>query len=159
MREAREYRQEIEIINADPKDGGMSNPISFFGDNLFSYGAVRFPGECDCIEICKADDMMTECEIAASAIIKLVRDHGYRWRDFAVAVRDWDAWQDSAENVFAAYNVPLQMTVKTDIIEKPVIAAVFGALDVILGDWDYKSVFKYLKTGMTGIAPYDIDLL
>lgn len=159
IRTARDARQDINIVNAESADKNKMEALAFFGQNVFSYGTAKYPSRCDNIEIYKAEDAAQECEIAASRIVELVRDEGYRWKDFAVSVRDWNEWQTTAENVFMDYNVPLQTAVKSDILEKPVMAVVFSALDIILNDWDYRSVFKYLKTGMTGLKSEDVDLL
>ena len=159
IRFAAASREQVHIIEKKAATGKKREELVFLGENLFSYGTVKFDGVCESIELYKADSAEEECELACARILELVREKGYRWRDFAVAARGWEEWETMAENVFADYGIPLQMASKSDILEKPVIAVMFSAVDIILSDWDYKSVFKYLKTGMTGIPAEDIDVL
>ena len=54
-----------------------------------------------------AGSVEAECELAAARALELVRDGGCRWRDIAVAVRDFEDYRGALESAFRLYGVPL----------------------------------------------------
>ena len=47
----------------------------------------------------------------------------------------------------------------SEILDKPILALVTGALDTVAGGYVYDDVFRYLKTGLTDLGEEDRDLL
>ena len=103
--------------------------------------------------------MADECAFAAAKCIELVRDTGCRWRDIAVAVRGFDAYELPLTAAFRKYGVPLYLTKRTSIMEKPLVQLIASAYEIIGGGWDPDDVFGYLRTGLTGMDTADCDLL
>ena len=126
---------------------------------LFAHGAVQ-PASCGGrVELFRASTPRSEVEWAASRILRLVREEGLRFRDVAVAARDYGSYRDLVESVFPRYGIPVFSSVMTDILEKPVLALVTAALDAAAGGYPYDDVFRYLKTGLTDLTEEDRDLL
>ena len=111
------------------------------------------------ITVYTARDAREEVERAAAEILRLVQEEGYRFREIAVCARDFGPWSDLVESVFEKYGIPLFLSTVTDVLQKPILALVTGALAAAAGDYAYEDVFRYLKTGLTDIDPDDRDVL
>ena len=101
----------------------------------------------------------SEVEWAAARIRRLVRQEGLRYRDIGVAARDFAAYQPLIESIFPRYEIPVFSSVMSDILEKPILTLVTAALDTVANGYRYDDVFRYLKTGLTGLRQEDRDLL
>jgi ATP-dependent helicase/nuclease subunit B len=146
-----------EIVNVEPRDETRRGAFEFLERHMFSRESVTFTGESG-IEIYAAPSAHTECEYAAALIRGLVKD-GYRYRDIAVMFRGAPEYASACENVFERYDIPVFSSVTTDILQKPPVALIMSALDIINYGWEYDNVFRYLKTYLTGITPNDCDAL
>ena len=100
----------------------------------------------------------TECEQAAAKVRQLVRS-GYRWREIAVMARNWETYAGICESVFDRYGIKYFSSGRTSVIDKPPIAIIEAALDVVVSGWEYKTVFKYLKTGLARLNPDECAVL
>ena len=127
--------------------------------NLFARPGRVWENECPEITVFAADSPRSEVEYAAAAILKLVREEGWRFRDFAVAARNFDAYADQVESVFALYGLPVFLSTVTDILEKPVLTLITAALDTVSGGYQYEDLFRYLKTGLTDLTDEERDFL
>src|SRR5699024_6696266 len=78
-----------------------------------------------------------ECEHAAAYIRRKVRDEGARFRDFVVCARDSAPYAAFLAMAMARYDVPVFQAEKPDLLSRPPLALVTGALDAV------QSYFKY----------------
>ncbi len=101
----------------------------------------------------------SEVEWTAAEILRLVREEGFRFRDIAVCARGLEGTGELIETVFDRYGVPVFLSRMSDILQKPVLALITAALDAAAGGYRYDDVFRYLKTGLTGLSLEDVDLL
>lgn len=124
------------------------------------FGVLRpYEGETDAVALYQARTAYDEVEQAASQIRALVAAGKCRWRDVLVAARNMGDYEATIENVFERYEIPVFLNRSRDILEKPAIALVLSALDTVSGGWEYEDLFRYLKTGMTGISLDECDAL
>ncbi len=98
-------------------------------------------------------------EWTAAEILRLVREEGYRFRDIAVCARSLEGCGSLVETIFARYGVPVFLSRMSDILQKPILALITSALEAASGGYRYDDVFRYLKTGLTGLSAEDVDLL
>ncbi|MDE6281763.1 MAG: PD-(D/E)XK nuclease family protein, partial [Oscillospiraceae bacterium] len=77
----------------------------------------------------------------------------------AVCARKLDGYGELIESTFARYGVPVFLSAMEDVLEKPVLALVTSALAAAAEDYPYEELFRYLKTGLTGITDEERDLL
>lgn len=132
--------------------------LSYLENALFDYSKAPFQGESLNIELWSADDIYRECEFAASRAVEFARN-GCRFRDIAVVSPDWDKYASIARGVFERFNVPINVSDKSDILQKPVMAFITSALDIMANNWNYTDVFRYIKTGFSGISADESDIL
>ena len=109
--------------------------------------------------LCRAESMFTETEYVAAKILELVRTERCRFRDIAVAARNLDEYAATIENVFERYGVPVYLSRRSDVLEKPVLSLLAGALDAVAGGYEYEDMFRWLKTGLAGLSDEECDLL
>ena len=69
-----------------------------------------------------------ECEHAAAYIRCKVRDEGARYRDFVVCARDIEPYTAFLAMAMARYDVPVFLAEKPDLLSRPPMAMVVGAL-------------------------------
>ena len=128
-------------------------------DRLFDYSAARWDAETADVELLCAQDVVAECELAASRALELVRERGCRWRDIAVAVRGFEEYRRPLESAFAHYGVPLFTARKSELLSKPLCALIAAAYEIVSGGWDVDDVAGYMRTGLTGLSIEESDEL
>ncbi len=155
---ASELHIKAETVYRRRHEDAKAPELSYLESALFDYSAPPFDGECSAVTVVAASDIPEECSAAAARVLELVRG-GARFRDIAVVSPNWGNYESILEGVFRRYGVPVSQTEKREILERPVMALVTAALDIILNNWDYVNVFKYLKTNLAGIEPEERDEL
>ena len=61
--------------------------------------------------------------------------------------------------IFPQYSIPFFIDRKKPVDSHPLVTLVLSMMDIFVHNWSYESVFRYLKTGLTGIAREEIDIL
>ena len=87
-----------------------------------------------------------EVEGVARTVLKLVRDHEYRFRDIAILVRNSEAYRDILQTVFRDYQIPLFIDAKQTMLHHPLIELIRSTLEILTTNWRYESVFRAIKT-------------
>ncbi|MCI2058377.1 MAG: PD-(D/E)XK nuclease family protein [Oscillibacter sp.] len=116
-------------------------------------------GQAGEIRVREAATVFSETEQTAAEIRRLVSSGECRYRDITVAVRNLDDYADAIQNIFERYEIPVYLSRRSDILETPALTAITGALDAVTGGEEYEDVFRYLKTGLAGLAPEECDRL
>lgn len=137
---------------------GKDPALRFFTERLFRFTDETFSGKNGAIALHRADGMAAECEFAAARALELVRG-GARWRDIAVAARGFEDYRPLLESVFRHYGVPLYLTRRSELLQKPLPSLIAGAFEILENGWDVDEVLSYLRTGLTGLDSAACDLL
>ena len=124
----------------------------FFGSD------TAWEEETDAVALYEAATAYTEVEYV-SARIRQLAAQGYRYREMAVASRAMDVYGPLLESVFQRDGIPAYISRRSEILEKPVITLLLSAVDAVTGGFEYEDMFRYLKTGMTGVTAEECDLL
>ena len=111
------------------------------------------------VELYRGTSPWSEVERAAAELGRLCREEGYRWRELAVTARSMETYGPLISLIFPRYGVPVFLAKMDDVLQKPILSLVTAALDSAAGDYRYEDMFRYLKTGLTGLAPEDVDRL
>ena len=128
-------------------------------ERMFFDGQEAWNEQTDAISLYEASTVYNECEYAASQILKLVREEGWRFRDITVTARELSSYQGAVETVFARCGIPIYFARRSDILEKPVLTFITGVLEAVSGDFEYEDMFRCLKTGLAGLTSEECDLL
>ncbi len=167
----------IEIINeyCTPKtvhlDGEMEHIVSPDLKFLFRnwHNTEKYPDKANNIEIFSARDSYTEIEHTAAKILDLVRESGYRYSDIGILCSDPTGYSHILEAIFDEYSIPYYCDESISISEYPIAMQILSLLDIVDNNWDYSSIFTYLRAGFVytktrhgnyeRLDPNDIDLL
>jgi len=133
-------------------------PMAVLERELFGFGAKQYDGQGQISLLC-APDITAECESAAAKCLALVRETGCRWRDIAVAARNYETYRAGLESIFPHYGIPLYAARNSDLTEKPLIALIVSAYAVVTGGWDFDDIFACLRTGLAGLSAEECDEL
>ena len=141
--------REIEVRSggAGPKTAALAHLES----QIFATRPAPYEGAAEELTMLKANSPYSEVEWTAAEILRLVREEGYRFRDIAVCARSLEGCGSLVETIFARYGVPVFLSRMSDILQKPILALITSALEAASGGYRYDDVFRYLKTGLTGL--------
>ncbi|WP_295751913.1 PD-(D/E)XK nuclease family protein [uncultured Oscillibacter sp.] len=124
------------------------------------FGETRpFPDPVPQIRLLRADTVFSEVEQTAAAIRRLLAEGKCRCREITVAARNMEDYEAVIETVFERYGVPAYLSRRSDILEKPVLSLLTGVLASVSGGYEYDDMFRWLKTGLSGLTPEECDEL
>lgn len=149
------------------KRSGQSIPYRFINSpalaslehNIFRYPYKTFNDRQEDITIHAARDAAAEMDFVVREIKKLVREEKYRYKDIAVVTGDITEYGRIARQKFAQAGIPCFIDYKKDILNNPFVELVRAAVAIVAEDFDYESVFRYLRTYLTDLSPQEIDML
>ncbi|MFA6309104.1 MAG: helicase-exonuclease AddAB subunit AddB [Clostridia bacterium] len=136
-----------------------SHELSHLEKFVNFYPYETFEKETHDIHLFASVNIFTEIEAAAGEIIELCRDKGMRFRDIGIVAGNLGAYESMIEAVFNDYEIPCFLDKKSEVINHPLIRMILSMMDIFIENWSYKTVFGYLKTGMTDIDIENIDIL
>ncbi len=125
--------------------------------NLFRYPYECYEEEQEEISIHAVKDSEAEIDFAVREIKRLIREEGFRYRDIAIVTGDIEQYGRLAKRRFIRAGIPCFIDYKKEILGNPFAELLRSAIAVAAEDFSYESVFRYLRTGLTGIMVEDID--
>ena len=158
---AREIGARIEkpLFLKEPLRFSHSTELAHLEQNFYSYPYKTYPARTKDIKLFASLNPFSEIEETARDIIRLCRDEGLRFRDIAVVTRNLADYERLIEVLFTEYEIPYFMDRKVDITNHPVVRLILSMLDIFKENWSYEAVFRYLKTGLTGVEKDRVDKL
>ena len=112
------------------------------------------------ISLFVSKDLYKEVSYVASNIRRLVMEEGYRYRDIAVVCANVGEYEHIVEAVFNDSEIPYFSDTTLSTAEHPVSTLILSVFDILVENWSYASVFRYLRTGYpAGGDSESIDLL
>lgn len=126
---------------------------------LFRALPTTWSGPAGHVAIAYAQNRREEAEAAAREVLRLVRDQGLRFREVSVVARNLDAYGDLVHTVFQEHGIPAFVDRRRTVAHHPLVELIRSALEVVLQDWSYSAVFRYLKTDLAGVERHEVDAL
>ena len=142
----------LSLTNEDPSALGHLEH-HFFGENL------PYEGDSTAIRLREAATVYSEVEQTAADIRRLLAAGKCRCRNITVAARNMTEYAGTIETVFERYGIPVYLSRRSDILEKPVLSLLTGVLSSISNGYEYEDMFRWLKTGLAGLTAEECDLL
>ena len=138
--------------------------LSHLERNLFRYPADVYEGIVENVHLFEASTPREEIRQTCIAIRKLLADSekeekSLYYRDIAVVTGNMETYGSAAAEEFAKFGIPIYLDYTRGILKNPFAEYIRSALQIVLQDFSFESVFHYLRTGLTGIEPEDIDRL
>lgn len=162
---ARRYGIEMEpdlVLDQDVPRRFLAAPaLAHLENHLYRPRLATYRGHWnpEAIQVVAAADPRHEVELAARQIVSLCRDHGYRYRDISVMVRDLAPYEDLISQTFRDYGIPFFIDRRRPLVHHPLMELVQAALDVVTKGWPYDAVFRYLKTDLSPLSRSEVDRL
>lgn len=153
------YDKPVNLNNAIPYRFKDNLELDHIEKYFFSYPFNEYDKNPERITLYKASNIYDEIERVSKSITSLVRENGYRYRDISVVCRNIDDYEKIISVIFKDYNIPYFLDKKIQLLSNPLIVLISSAFEILLKNWSYESVFKYLKSGLTGIDNSYIDRL
>ena len=128
-------------------------------DMIFRPGTRDFSSDkCDEIKIIRFETPLLELTHICSRILSMVRDEGYRYSDFAVLVPQLNEYAPLVPGIFQKYKVPYNLDLDQKCVNDPFMILIESAFEIVLFDFSYPSVMKYLRSYLVGVSRDEADL-
>lgn len=126
--------------------------LSYLEENYNKRPVVPYDGD-DSIKLTGAVNRRVEIENVAREILNLVKNHGYRFHDLAILVRNPNDYTDILKTVLEDFEVPYFLDQKRSMLHHPLIEFIRSSIDIIKQNWRYDAVFRCVKTDL--LQPLD----
>lgn len=136
-----------------------SLPLASLEKNIFRYPYEVYEDEQEDIILNEFRDYSSEISFVAAQIKKLIREKSYRYKDIAIITGDIDSYATIVANVFEENNIPYFIDHKREVLSNPFVEILRAILNMVINNFDYESVFRYLRTGLTSLNIDEIDIL
>lgn len=132
--------------------------------NLFRYSSDVYDGEAKHLCVYEAATPKEETRQACIAVRKLLaeaqkRGESLYYRDIAVVTGNMETYANAVEEEFAKFGIPIYLDHTRGILRNPFAEYIRSALQIVLQDFSFESVFHYLRTGLSGLMLQDVDRL
>lgn len=159
QKEAGIAKEEDEILPGNPVYRQKDNaPLSFLEQNLFRYRNAVYTEKTEKLRMAQAKTPALEAEWICREIKRLVSKEGYRYGDIAVILGDSEELQPELETSFARFKIPYFMDATVGILMNPFTEFLRASCEVLLNDFSYESVLRFLRTGFAGFSEEETDL-
>ncbi len=99
------------------------------------------------ISLCVAKTVADEVHFTARNIRRLVREKGYRYRDFVIIARNPEHYESAIEREFATHDISCFFDKRIPLTVSPLFAFIEAALNCI-STFDSDEIFRFVKTGL-----------
>ena len=110
------------------------------------------------ITVCEAETLYDEAEFVANEIRRLVREEGYRYRDFVVFCRDDETYRSRIENICGKYSVPCFKDKRHSIDHTPLPVFLQSAMKAA-DRYHSEDILRFLKTELADLSFKEISEL
>ena len=133
--------------------------LAFLEKELFRYSGRTYREKQSNVRIYAATNPRMEVECAAQRIRFLIRKKEYRYREIAVIASDMNLYADEIEKTFREYEIPVFMDYKRNVLLNSFVEYIRSLLAMTEQNFSAESVFRFLRTDLTGFTGEELDLL
>lgn len=130
--------------------------LAFLERNLFRHGKTCYEKKQEAVHIRVAGNPREEAFQTVGSVRRIVREKGFRYRDVGVIVSNMDVYGDYLEEAFADYDIPVFMDHKRSILLNSFVEYIRSLLHMVEQNFTYESVFRFLRTNLTGLSYEDV---
>ncbi len=127
--------------------------------NIFRYPYETWKADCTQIHIQTMKNTRQEFRSVARQIHAMVREGRYRYRDIAIIHGSLEDIEPIAEEILPKLRIPYFIDMNQSLYMNPCLESLRAILDIAEQDYSYDSVFRFLKTGVTGLSYDGIEQL
>ncbi len=159
-------RNNIEVL--DPIRVGMDDENTRFANspslsalekNLFRYPVKKYGKKTEEISIHLLKQPGDEAAFIIRQISNLLRDKKCRYRDIAVIAGDLASYGALIDGAMRKAGFSYFMDMKRNVLDNPFVETILAVYDIIIKDFDYKDVMRYVKSGFSDLSDEEADIL
>lgn len=133
--------------------------LDFLEQHIFRYHKASYEKEQEEIQVFCAASPLAEMEETARRMARLVRTRGMKYGEMAVITGDLERYGNLARQVFGEAGIPYFIDEKHSVLMNPFVEYLRSAIEMIVQNFSYESVFRYLRCGMSGLTGEETDAL
>ena len=111
------------------------------------------------VQIFCSSNPSQEIRMVFSEIKRLIRESRYHYRDIAILTGDMTGYRHTIEREFGKHDIPFFIDCSEPITLNPFIEYIRSFIDIFSDNYSISSVFRFLKSGLTGFDDEDIYAL
>lgn len=138
---------------------GRESALSALEQNLFRPHRRPFEEKQEQISVHLLRNPEEEVAWTALKIRRLIREQGFHYRDFAVITGNMEAYGYCLERIFPEYGIPCFLDYKRSVLGNPFVEFLRALLEMAEQDFTYETVFRFLRSGLSGMKREETDLL
>lgn len=138
---------------------GRESALFALEQNLFRPHGRIFEGNQKQISLHLLRNPEDEVAWTAFQIRSLIGEHGFHYRDFAVITGNMETYGHCLERIFPEYGIPCFLDYKRSVLGNPFIEFLRALLEMTEQDFSYETVFRFLRSGLSGMGREETDLL
>ncbi len=131
--------------------------LYFLEENFLKYNNKKYNDNVENINIYCCKNKYLEIETASNIILDLVKNKNYKFRDIVIILGDL-SYQKNIKMIFNKYKIPYFLDDKKKITNHCLVEFLMAALDIIIYNFQYESIFRYLRTGILDILITQEDI-
>lgn len=136
-----------------------SEALTSLEHNLFRYPVRPYEKEQEDIGIHTAMDVKGEVNFVIREIKRLIREERYRYKDIAIVTGDIEQYGQVFRRQMQEEGIPCFIDNKKDILSNSYVEFLRSAIEIVVRDFSYESMFRYLRCGMAGVQVDEVDEL
>ena len=136
-----------------------NSAMEFLERNIFRYSKECYKERQGAVQVHVARNPREEAMKAAGRVRNLVRTKGYRYRDIGVIVSNMEVYGDDLGQAFDLYEIPVFMDHKRSILLNSFVEYIRSLLNMVKDNFSYESVFRFLRTNLSGFTYGEVDEL
>ena len=138
----------------------QKNPaLAYLERNVFRYGRESYEKNPETVKVHVARNPEEEVRVGVEDIRRIVRTTGCRYREIGVIVSNMDVYGDYLERAFERYQIPFFMDHKRSILLNSFVEHLRSLLNMMEQQFSYESVFRFLRTNLSGFTGDEVDML
>lgn len=136
-----------------------NSAMEFLERNIFRYSKECYKEKQGAVRVHVARNPREEAMKAAGRVRNLVRTKGYRYRNIGVIVSNMEVYGDDLGQAFDLYEIPVFMDHKRSILLNSFVEYIRSLLNMVKDNFSYESVFRFLRTNLSGFTYGEVDEL
>lgn len=137
----------------------QNEPLAHLERTMFRYPVQAYEKPQSAIHLFAASTVREEVRQMGIKLQGLIRDAGFCYRDIAVVAGDLEVYGGLIEAEFSLLGIPCFLDRTRGIVLNPLTEYIKSAFEVLAKNFSYESVFRYLRSGLAGFEPKEVDIL
>lgn len=149
--------EDAEVSFAQESRFKAGSELMHLEKNLFRYPYIQWEKECSDISIFASENIRAEVDEVCLRILKLIKEKGYSYKDMAIVTGSLDEYADLFERRFKELDIPYFVDRTRGVVLNPFTEYLKSALNIVINNYSYESVFHFLRTGFTEFDRGEVD--